>query len=833
MEKNHQKNVTKIIILLLLINISFTLVTAFQCNNGIDDNGDGLIDALVELDPNNGESHAVATNNPWEILAVTKTQSGESLSSCAGGMLRHRIAGWGDLANNQIDPTAEKICNLVGYANVKDTECRHTGSDNRCNFHSPKDNCMWYWDGTKFSSENAHSKYYKSWLSTLICEDRLAACNNGIDDNGNGLIDMDDPGCASINDDSETQHDPDCESPTDDDESTPECVQTSDCSNQNHNSENMCDKNTLYYNSYTYGCSSDGNCEEDITRVDVTNCDYGCTNGVCETTGECQDGIDNDDDGNIDELDSGCWDNTQNPDTYNPDLDNEGRSDSLCNEDCDCGVNVPVGTVCQENNVYLEVLKSICKLAGTGSSFCSTTTIFNFTENCDYGCSGGSCYGNCNTQTDCGTDSYSAPYCGTNNNSYRTFHDFDCDNHNCNEATSEQLFQTCDFGCYNGECQGQLPGCSDGIDNDGDGYTDLDDAGCNNADDDNEIDCFFNYQCGTDTFILGTETCSNNDVWADHTYYTCENAAQNNAQCTLNIFSRVKQYCGASSCEDLSIPYCIDNTVYYDQNCQNKGCSSNSCTSETVQNTIEVTTCEFGCTAGTCNNFVDENGPEITLLSPDNSSTQYDIIQFNYTTTDESAVKSCSLTINDVIQQSSNNISQEANTFTQSLNETNKHYTWFIDCLDIYNNYEESDHRSFLYTDSYCEQTSDCEEASEDLICEGDDVVKEIITPLCQANNTCYQDITYEFVKECNDGCLNGHCKSDRKKKIDDDVLPIINTDPLIELFDNSRSKLLLENTTALGVKTSKNINWIFILLFLLFAGIILLLLLISYILLK
>ena len=181
------------------------------CDNGIDDDDDGLIDALDILDPNNDEGYTVATNNPWEIVTAVREESGEALSSCAGGMLRHRTAGWGDLANDEIDPTAEKICNLVGFARVEDTECRYIGADNRCNFHSPGDNCMWYWDGNEFRSENAQWKYSKSWLSTLICEGRLAACRNGIDDDDDGLVDMDDPGCASEDDDSEIQHDPDCE----------------------------------------------------------------------------------------------------------------------------------------------------------------------------------------------------------------------------------------------------------------------------------------------------------------------------------------------------------------------------------------------------------------------------------------------------------------------------------------------------------------------------------------------------------------------------------------------------------------------------------------------
>ncbi|MFW5746035.1 MAG: hypothetical protein ACOCWQ_00615 [Nanoarchaeota archaeon] len=50
---------------------------------------------------------------------------------------------------------------------------------------------------------------------------------------------------------------------------------------------------------------------------------------------ECQDNQDNDNDGLTDAEDPGCWVDTEDPDTYDPDLDDEGRATSACQDGID------------------------------------------------------------------------------------------------------------------------------------------------------------------------------------------------------------------------------------------------------------------------------------------------------------------------------------------------------------------------------------------------------------------------------------------------------------------------------------------------------------------
>ena len=71
------------------------------------------------------------------------------------------------------------------------------------------DNYVTYWDGSHYVT--MWSCWDNSWFNVLICKDRLAACNNGVDDDGDGLVDYPaDIGCASEWDDSEIPHDTDC-----------------------------------------------------------------------------------------------------------------------------------------------------------------------------------------------------------------------------------------------------------------------------------------------------------------------------------------------------------------------------------------------------------------------------------------------------------------------------------------------------------------------------------------------------------------------------------------------------------------------------------------------
>ena len=54
--------------------MSFALANHAECHDGIDNDGDGRIDALVNLDPDNGQTwHFEENKNPWYITGLVRS----------------------------------------------------------------------------------------------------------------------------------------------------------------------------------------------------------------------------------------------------------------------------------------------------------------------------------------------------------------------------------------------------------------------------------------------------------------------------------------------------------------------------------------------------------------------------------------------------------------------------------------------------------------------------------------------------------------------------------------------------------------------------------------
>jgi len=193
------------------------------CDDGLDNDGDGLIDSLIELNPDNNEQNTFE-GDPHEIKDLIDPKTDFNFYCPLGGantgpILRSQTNGWSEsITPDKLHQTAHKACNLLGYREAVDAGC--TASNGMCNYHSPEDNCVFYWDGSQWLYTNAGGwwKGQNSWITDLQCEGRLAACSDGVDNDGNGLIDMADPGCDNPDDGSEIPHDPDCPAPA-----TPEC----------------------------------------------------------------------------------------------------------------------------------------------------------------------------------------------------------------------------------------------------------------------------------------------------------------------------------------------------------------------------------------------------------------------------------------------------------------------------------------------------------------------------------------------------------------------------------------------------------------------------------
>ncbi len=269
------------IVFILIIFIFFSsgvIIADTQCNNGIDDEGDGKTDALINLEDNNKETLRVNTDPFGDIStsaidgvmeAVAKSISNKNMPYSLRWMTSHAVLRkQGSVIHTA---TLNKVCNILGYASVKTHSCVSPSYENRCNFDTPGNNYMWIFDST-INNFKAIGASDNEWISDITCETRLSACNDGINNlDGDTLIDYCipdgsnrntcDPGCASTNDNSEKEHDPECSDVNDNNEGPDQLICNNGIDDDNDGKVDLVDKGC---------CNADDNNEEGNSQ---------CTNG--------------------------------------------------------------------------------------------------------------------------------------------------------------------------------------------------------------------------------------------------------------------------------------------------------------------------------------------------------------------------------------------------------------------------------------------------------------------------------------------------------------------------------------------------------------------------
>jgi len=169
---------------------------------------------------------------------------------------------------------------------------------------------------------------------------------------------------------------------------------------------------------------------------------------------ECKDGIDNDGDGYKDyPADPGCTSKTDNDETNCGDHVCEGGETYLtCHADC------PYPDSCSDSEGG-----QIYNVSGTTSGYYSDA-YYSHTDYCidtsslkEYYCSGS--YEQ-NENHNCGTDYYGSNYCSSGD-VYRTFYDYYCSSGICGMITTAQLVEDCQYGCTSGSCNAPPDSCYD------------------------------------------------------------------------------------------------------------------------------------------------------------------------------------------------------------------------------------------------------------------------------------------------------------------------------------------------------------------------------------
>jgi len=255
---------------------------------------------------------------------------------------------------------------------------------------------------------------------TVKIADDESGCADGIDNDNDGLIDENDPGCWL------DPGDPGSYDPDDDDESDePSCADGIDNDNDGKIDEN------------DPGCWTD---PSDPGTYDPNDDDE-------DDEPSCADGIDNDNDGLIDENDPGCWLDPSDPDTYDPTDDNE--TDPSDSPACSDGVD-------NDGDFDIDALDPGC--------YTDKNDPNTYDPNDDDEMDGSHCADGIDNDND-GLIDENDPGCWLDPSDPDTY-----------DPTDDN--------------EGDEPSCTDGVDNDNDGKIDMNDPGCHTDGDPNNPDSY-------------------------------------------------------------------------------------------------------------------------------------------------------------------------------------------------------------------------------------------------------------------------------------------------------------------------------------------------------
>jgi hypothetical protein len=477
--------ITFFALVLSTVYISYVSATVEICNDGIDNDGDGLVDSLVNLDTNNG-----LTTKWYADTVGIRSFLNQKAKEFGYRTIPTAYNGQG-MVNNDAT-TAKKVCNLAGYKDVKYQDCREHGTSGRCTFSSPHDNKMGYWS-TSANNIIITGASGHNWLASLTCVNKLPQCSDGIDNDKDGKIDMKDPGCQNPNDNDERTHDPDCMpievcNGIDDNLDGRIDENNGDCS-----SEQMCVNGKCM----DMECYCDSDCREDYYgddyclvenatdfTVESKNSQYITDDKSCKYYAGENSVLNsnvNSEKPWYDVTDTFCDNTCDDCDSFNfIDLKQDSETlyfDSEYSEgDHSCVYTCPkdyaLAEVYSEEPTSNDCNSYSCKYIGNnGEQIVKLGEYSSGDHSCVYSCPDGYglqyfnaerpyntltnnwCEGTCN---DC--DSFTCQKISLNNNNnnkngvYHDLHEFTCEDNECVEKIFKKLVEECDNGCSNGKC---------------------------------------------------------------------------------------------------------------------------------------------------------------------------------------------------------------------------------------------------------------------------------------------------------------------------------------------------------------------------------------------
>ncbi|MBS3079258.1 hypothetical protein J4218_04005 [Candidatus Pacearchaeota archaeon] len=785
----------KLIILVFLILIgSMSFVNAVTiCATGQNSSG--------SFNPNNGEVFDIGNSfNGIYNFVKSKASIGTCPLSGGGNAMFLAYAEWytgqcsTSLSVSQLDPTVTKICNLAGYRDPYTWSSYFNADGGRCNYHSPDNDCLWYWNGNSFQYMDGEPEYIKRWITALKCINRLPQCNDGKDNDGDGKVDYPaDLDCTSKNDDNEGVHCVVCASNADcnDNNNRTEdicinpgtaqstcqhnyvrCASNTDCGTDGFTGNLFCQGNGIFQNYNSFICSNPGtnssSCSNIVTPMLKSSCSQGqiCSNAQCITT-QCSNGIDDDIDGFIDSQDPGCWNNINDANTYNPLLNNESSAGITCFTNAQCGRDDYVeNKYCQNGSVYQDYKSFTCLNPGLGGSSCSSITSPRLVQGCTKGCSSGTCLQfTCYSNSDC------------NDNDVYTVDE-------CNNPGTSQSY-------------------------------------CNNT----RVNCVNDNDCGF-TGFFGTEFCSSNDVFKNFKTSRCVNPGTKQSNCQVTTAPTFLIDCGDSSCGSFGTNYCkTDGNVYHQKTCNDKGCSNGTCFSTFRVDEQLVQTCSKGCSNGQCRpecasnadcNDNNSNTQDICL----NPGTQQSVCQHNIVGCNADSDCGTSRFLNQLTCQNGNVFDSyiifmcmNPGTGTSScMNHTESRQV--TNCTNGCQN--------GMCLEGQCTVDSDCHaDYASSKYCISNSVYEDFHNYSCSTSHVCSENISKRLVETCDYRCRDGACRDKTSGSLIEEETS--ETSPLILVENDSDRMKIIESVYSDGLNetslklgkgyavTSNNYNYLWL----------------------
>ena len=328
----------------------------------------------------------------------------------------------------------------------------------------------------------------------------------------------------------------------------------------------FCQGDDLYRNFVDYSCTHPGQtssfCSNDVEGKFVRSCTYACNDGACV---RCTD------DSYCDDANANTLDSCRFAGTINSYCSHEIVK---CTDDLDCGVDGFSGNkFCKSGDVYQNFKSFMCANPGTTVSSCSSNGVAKLVEDCNFGCSKGSCI----VETQC---------------------------MNNEDDDDDDLIDEEDPGCWDDPADQST---YDPFNNNEARYT---------------IACSINADCGTDGFV-GNKFCSQTDVYKNKKVFTCENPGTGIAQCsdeTIKVLiddCSTSETCNQGQCVQVACngktdcgtdgfvgnKFCQGNAVYQNFKsfmCSNPGTAVSSCSSESAPTLITTCSNNQQCNNGAC-----------------------------------------------------------------------------------------------------------------------------------------------------------------------------------------------------------------------------------------